>query len=46
MAKSQKKSNKEIRKPKAVKVKTNASNPSGKAGVVAGLENMKTNRSK
>lgn len=46
MAKSQKKSNKEIRKPKAAKVKTNASNPSGKPGVVAGLENMKTNRSK
>ena len=46
MAKSQKKSNKEIRKPKAAKVKTNASNPSGKAGVVAGLENMKSNRGK
>lgn len=30
MAKSQKKSNKEVRKPKAEKVKTNASNPSSK----------------
>ncbi|ATW05119.1 hypothetical protein CHN51_17480 [Sphingorhabdus sp. YGSMI21] len=46
MAKSQKKSNKEIRKPKAAKVKNNASNPSGKAGVVAGLENIKSNRGK
>jgi hypothetical protein len=46
MAKSQKKSNKEIRKPKAAKVKTNASNPSDKAGVVAGLEHMKTGRGK
>jgi hypothetical protein len=41
MAKSQKKSNREVRKPKAEKAKTNASNPSGKAGVVPGLENMK-----
>jgi hypothetical protein len=43
MAKSQKKSNREARKPKAEKdkVKTNASNPSTKAGVVAGLDNMK-----
>ncbi|QJB67957.1 hypothetical protein [Parasphingorhabdus halotolerans] len=46
MAKSQKKSNREIRKPKAAKIKTNASNPSDKAGVVKGLENMKNNRSK
>jgi hypothetical protein len=30
MAKSQKKSNKEVRKPKAEKVKTNASTPSTK----------------
>jgi hypothetical protein len=30
MAKGQRKSNKEIRKPKAEKVKTNASNPSAK----------------
>ncbi|WP_339825848.1 hypothetical protein [uncultured Parasphingorhabdus sp.] len=44
MAKSQKKSNREVRKPKAEKKKTNASNPSAKAGVVAGLENMKNNR--
>ncbi len=44
MAKSQKKSNREIRKPKAKKEKTNASNPSTKTGVVPGLENMKSNR--
>jgi hypothetical protein len=41
MAKSQKKSNREVRKPKAEKTKTNASNPSSKTGVVPGLENMK-----
>jgi hypothetical protein len=42
MAKSQKKSSKEIRKPKAEKPKKqNASNPSQKAGVLPGLENMK-----
>jgi len=41
MAKSQKKSNKEIRKPKAEKKKTNASEPSQKSGTVRGLENMK-----
>jgi len=42
MAKGQKKSNKEIRKPKADKgKKQNASNPSMKAGVVRGLENFK-----
>ncbi len=41
MAKSQKKSSKEIRKPKAVKVKTNASQPSTKPGTIKGLENMK-----
>lgn len=46
MAKSQKKSNREIRKPKAEKVKSNASNPSQKAGVVQGLEHMKTGRDK
>ncbi len=44
MAKSQKKSSRETRKPKAEKApKTNASNPSVKPGVVRGLENMKTN---
>ena len=44
MAKSQKKSSKEIRKPKADKPKkTNASQPSQKGGVVAGLDNMKRN---
>jgi hypothetical protein len=41
MAKSQKKSNREVRKPKAEKVKTNASKPSEKTGVVRGLDNMK-----
>jgi hypothetical protein len=41
MAKSQKKSNREIRKPKAAKPKTNAANPTGKSGVIPGLENMK-----
>ena len=41
MAKSQQKSNKEIRKPKAEKPKTNASQPSQKAGAVQGLENMR-----
>jgi hypothetical protein len=42
MAKGQRKSNKEIRKPKADKAKKqNASNPSVKEGVVRGLENFK-----
>jgi hypothetical protein len=41
MAKSQKKSNKEVRKPKAEKPKTNASQPSLKAGSVKGLENLR-----
>jgi hypothetical protein len=41
MAKSQKKSNREARKPKAEKAKTNASSPSKKTGVVPGLDNMK-----
>lgn len=41
MAKGQRKSNKEIRKPKAKKEKTNASQPSLKAGGIKGLENMK-----
>ena len=41
MANSQKKSNKEVRKPKAEKKKTNASEPSLKSGTVRGLENMK-----
>ncbi len=42
MAKGQKKSNREVRKPKAEKPKPgNASNPSTKSGVVAGLDNMK-----
>jgi hypothetical protein len=41
MAKGLKKTNKEARKPKAVKTKTIAANPSSKEGVVRGLENMK-----
>jgi hypothetical protein len=42
MAKSQKRSNREVRKPKANKpVKTNASQPSLKPGGIKGLENMK-----
>lgn len=41
MAKSQQKSNREARKPKAEKKKTIAANPSTKAGVVKGLEHMK-----
>ena len=41
MAKSQKKSNREVRKPKAEKPKANASNPTEKRGVVPGLENIK-----
>lgn len=40
MAKGQQRSNKEARKPKKAKVKTNASQPSQK-GTVRGLENMK-----
>jgi hypothetical protein len=41
MAKSQKKSNKEVRKPKAEKApKTNASNPSSKSGT-SGLVTIK-----
>lgn len=42
MAKGQKKSNREVRKPKAEKAaKGNASQPSQKTGVVAGLDNMR-----
>lgn len=40
MSKGQK-SNKEARKPKKEKVKTNASQPSVKPGAIKGLENMK-----
>ena len=40
MAKSQQKSNKEIRKPKKAKVKSNRANPSQKGGA-RGLENLK-----
>ena len=41
MAKGQKKSNREIRKPKAEKPKTNASQPTQKVGAIKGLENMR-----
>jgi hypothetical protein len=42
LAKSQKKSNREVRKPKAEKApKPNASAPSQKIGVVKGLDNIK-----
>jgi hypothetical protein len=41
MAKGQVRSNKEARKPKKEKPKTNASQPTQKLGSVKGLENMK-----
>jgi hypothetical protein len=41
IAKGQKKSNREIRKPKAEKVKTNASNPSTK-GMIAAITPAKS----
>jgi hypothetical protein len=41
MAKGQKKSTREVRKPKAEKPKTNASQPTQKVGSVKGLENMR-----
>ena len=41
MATGQKKSNKEIRQPKAEKPKTNASNPSLKADSMLGVEKKK-----
>ena len=41
MAKGQKKSSREVRKPKAEKPKTNASQPTQKLGSVKGLENMR-----
>jgi hypothetical protein len=43
MAKGQKKSNREVRKPKAEKPKghTNASQPTQKTGTVKGLDNMR-----
>ena len=45
MANGQRKSNKEVRKPKANKdaPKANASQPSLKAGGIKGLENMRNN---
>ena len=46
MAKGQMKSSREARKPKAEKPKkNNASQPSTKGGVVAGLDNMKRSQS-
>lgn len=41
MAKGQKKSNKEIRKPKAEKPKTNAANPTLKADSMLGIAKTK-----
>ena len=41
MAKGQKKSNREVRKPKSEKPKTNASQPTQKPGSVKGLENLR-----
>lgn len=41
MAKSQKKSNREVRKPKAAKPKPGVLPAAEKRGVVPGLENMK-----
>ncbi len=41
MAKSQKKSNREVRKPKAEKPKSTPATQLEKRGVVPGLENMK-----
>lgn len=43
MAKGQKKSNREIRKPKAVKLKTNASQTPQKPGSIKGLETIRNN---
>jgi hypothetical protein len=45
MAKGQRKSNKEVRKPKAEKApKQNASQPSLKPGSIKGLETIKNDR--
>lgn len=41
MAKGQKKSTREVRKPKAEKPKVNASQPTQKTGTVRGLENIR-----
>lgn len=41
MAKGQRKSNKEVRKPKAEKVKNNASQPTLKPGSIKGLETIR-----
>ena len=41
MAKGQVRKNKETRKPKKAKEKTNASQPTQKPGSVTGLENMR-----
>lgn len=41
MAKGQKKSNREVRKPKVEKPKVNASEPTQKPGAVRGLETIR-----
>lgn len=41
MAKGQKKSNREVRKPKVKKPKVNASEPTQKPGAVRGLETIR-----
>ncbi len=41
MAKGQKKSNKEVRKPKAEKVKAKPGQPVAKAGAIKGMEHLK-----
>jgi len=41
MAKGQKRSNREVRKPKAEKPKTNASQPIQKPGAIKGLEHIR-----
>ncbi|MEQ3744623.1 MAG: hypothetical protein ABNH53_00105 [Henriciella sp.] len=38
MSKDKQKSNKEVRRPKKAKVKTNASNPSVKTGSILGVD--------
>jgi hypothetical protein len=42
MTKGQKRSNREARKPKAAKPKTNASQPSQKLGTVKALESIRS----
>ena len=42
MAKGQKRSNREVRKPKAAKPKENAAQPGNKVGLLKGLENIRS----